>query len=95
MLHNFRSGYDKNLYFPLLNDESKRSNQNLQLANIYDLQGNNLLLDELVLMDRNYEFRKFSDTVHALIGKNPHCTHFSFLGCDSRKLPENWARGPC
>ena len=64
----FRSGYDKNLYFPLLNNDSTRSSQ-IQLANVYDLQGNNLLLDELVLMDRKYEFRKFSSSVHALIGE--------------------------
>ena len=65
---NFRSGYDKNLYFPLLNNDSTRSSQ-IQLANVYDLQGNNLLIDELVLMDRNYEFRRFPSSVHALIGK--------------------------
>ena len=65
----FRSEDDKDLYFPLLNDESIRSSQNLQLVNIFDLQGNNLLLDELVLMDRSYEFKNVSTTLYALKGK--------------------------
>ena len=64
----FRNGQEKNLYFTLLNNDSTRSSQ-IQLANIYDLKGNRVLIDELVLMDRQYEFKKFSSETYALIGK--------------------------
>ena len=64
----FRNGHEKNLYFTLLNNDSTRSSQ-IQLANIYDLKGNRVLIDELVLMDRKYEFKKFSSDTYALIGK--------------------------
>ena len=64
----FRNGHEKNLYFTLLNNDSTRSSQ-IQLANIYDLKGNRVLIDELVLMDRKYEFKKFSSDTYAMIGK--------------------------
>ena len=64
----FRNGHEKNLYFTLLNNDSTRSSQ-IQLANIYDLKGNRVLIDELVLMDKKYEFKKFSSDTYAMIGK--------------------------
>ena len=65
----FRNGHEKDLYFTLLNNDSTRSSQ-IQLANVYDLKGNRVLIDELVLMDRKYEFRKFSSDTYAMIGKS-------------------------
>ena len=64
---NFRPGRKRNLYFPLLND-STRSSQ-IQLANVYDLQGNNIVVDELVFMGQKYEFDRFPPSVYALIGR--------------------------
>ena len=63
-----RSGHEKNLYFPLLNNDSMKSNQ-IQLVNVYDLQGNRILIDELVLMDRKYELKRFPQSIYAMIGK--------------------------
>ena len=62
----FRPGRKRNLYFPLLNDLTRSSQ--IQLANVYDLQGNNIVVDELVFMGQKYEFDRFPPSVYALIG---------------------------
>ena len=44
------------------------SNQ-IQLANIYDIDGNSLLLNEIVLNDRRYIFEHVSSSIHLLTEK--------------------------
>ena len=51
----------------MLNSDSTRSSQ-IQLVNVYDLKGNRILIDELVLMDKKYELRKFPSSTYAMIG---------------------------
>ena len=63
-----RQGTTRNLYFPLINHESRTSNQ-IQLANIYDIYGNSLLLNEIVLNDRIYIFEHVSSSIHLLTEK--------------------------
>ena len=42
------------------------SNQ-IQLANVYDIDGNSLLLNDIVLKDRSYTFERVSSSLHVLI----------------------------
>ena len=42
------------------------SNQ-IQLANIYDIDGNSLLLNDIVLKDRSYTFERVSSSLHLLV----------------------------
>ena len=57
----------------------------IQQANIYDLQRNSLLIDELVLMDKKYEFNRYAQSVHTLIGKSMSQTD-NFLTLFYRKV---------
>ena len=41
----------------------------IQLANIYDIQGNALLVNEYVIMDGSYLFQRFEPAIYLLIGK--------------------------
>ena len=41
----------------------------LQLANIYDINGNALLVNEYVILDGNYLFTRFDPAIYLLIGK--------------------------
>ena len=42
------------------------SNQ-IQLANVYDINGNRLLLNDIVLKDRSYTFERVSSSLHLLV----------------------------
>ena len=52
--------------------DSIRSSQ-IQLANIYDIHGNALLVNEYVIMDGSYVFQRFDPAIYLLIGssRNP------------------------
>ena len=41
----------------------------IQLANIYDIHGNALLVNEYVIMDGSYLFQRFEPAIYLLIGK--------------------------
>ena len=40
----------------------------IQLANIYDIHGNALLVNEYVIMDGSYKFQRFDPAIYLLIG---------------------------
>ena len=40
----------------------------IQLANIYDIHGNALLINEYVVLDAGYIFQRFQSSVYLLIG---------------------------
>ena len=40
------------------------SSNQIQLANVYDINGNSLLLNEIVLNDRKYIFERISSSIH-------------------------------
>ena len=40
----------------------------IQLANIFDIQGNALLVNEYVIMDGSYVFQRFDPAIYLLIG---------------------------
>ena len=44
----------------------------IQLANIYDVQGNALLVNEYVIMDGSYLFQRFEPAIYLLIGTRIH-----------------------
>ena len=64
----FRPEYTQNVYFPMITGDSIGSSP-LQLANIYDTSGNALLVNEYVILDGNYEFKRVDPAIFLLIGK--------------------------
>ena len=40
----------------------------IQLANIYDIKGTALLINEYVVMDERYTFERFDPAIYLLIG---------------------------
>ena len=63
----FRPEYKQNVYFPMVTGDSIGSSQ-IQLANIYDIHGNALLINEYVVLDAGYIFQRFQSSVYLLIG---------------------------
>ena len=63
----FRPKDQRNVYFPLIAGDSIGSSQ-IQLANIYDIQGNALLANEYVILDASYVFQRFQSSVYLLVG---------------------------
>ena len=62
-----RPGYEQNVYFPMVTGDSIGSSQ-IQLANIYDMQGNTLLINEYVVLDASYVFQRFQSSIYLLVG---------------------------
>ena len=63
----FRPEYKNDVYFPMMIGDSIGSSQ-IQLANIYDIHGNALLVNEYVIMDGSYLFQRFEPAIYLLIG---------------------------
>ena len=61
-----RPGRNQSVYFPLIGQEIQSSNQ-IQVASIYDIDGNALLLNENVLANKNYQFVRYS-SIYVLLG---------------------------
>lgn len=57
----------KNVYFPIINTDAIDSKQ-IQVANIYDVEGNALLTNEYVVVDGSYIFQRFAQSIYLLIG---------------------------
>ena len=57
----------KNVYFPIIHTDAIDSKQ-IQVANIYDAQGNALLINEYVIMDGSYLLQRFDPSIYLLIG---------------------------
>ena len=57
----------KNVYFPIINTDAIDSKQ-IQVANIYDVEGNALLTNEYVVVDGSYIFQRFDQSIYLLIG---------------------------
>ena len=64
----FRPEYKNDVYFPMMVGDSIGSSQ-IQLANIYDIYGNALLVNEYVIMDGSYLFQRFEPAIYLLIGR--------------------------
>ena len=64
----FRPEHKNEVYFPLMTGDSIGTSQ-IQLANIYDIHGNALLVNEYVVIDGNYSFQRFEPAIYLLIGK--------------------------
>ena len=62
-----RPDYEQNVYFPMITGNSIGSSQ-IQLANIYDIHGNALLVNEYVVLDASYVFQRFQSSIYLLIG---------------------------
>ena len=52
----------------MMNVDSNGSNQ-IQMANIYDITGVALLINEYVVSDGTYTFERFDPAIYLLIGK--------------------------
>ena len=66
-LFTLRPEYKNDVYFPMMIGDSIGSSQ-IQLANIYDIHGNALLVNEYVIMDGSYLFQRFEPAIYLLIG---------------------------
>ena len=66
-LFTLRPEYKNDVYFPMMIGDSIGSSQ-IQLANIYDIQGNALLANEYVILDARYVFQRFQSSAYLLIG---------------------------
>ena len=62
-----RPEYKNDVYFPMMIGDSIGSSQ-IQLANIYDIHGNALLVNEYVIVDGSYVFQRFDPAIYLLIG---------------------------
>lgn len=62
----FRPANTKNVYFPLIVADSNGSSE-IQLANIYDIEGNALLVNEYVIANGSYLFQRFDPSIYLLI----------------------------
>ena len=67
ILNTLRPEYKQNVYFPMITGDSIGSSQ-IQLANIYDIHGNALLVNEYVVLDASYVFQRFPSSIYLLIG---------------------------
>ena len=67
----FRPEYKNDVYFPMMIGDSIGSSQ-IQLANIYDIHGNALLVNEYVIMDESYLFQRFDPAIYLPIGTRIH-----------------------
>ena len=63
----FRPEDEQNVYFPMITGDSIGSSE-IQLANIYDIQGNALLVNEYVVLDGSYVFQRFQSSIFLLKG---------------------------
>ena len=63
----FRPEHQRNVYFPLITGDSITSSE-IQLANIYDVRGNALLVNEYVIIDGSYLFQRFDPDIYLLLG---------------------------
>ena len=63
----FRPERQRNVYFPLITGDSITSSE-IQLANIYDVRGTALLINEYVITDGSYLFQRFDPEIYLLLG---------------------------
>lgn len=64
----FRPESQRNVLFPIITGGSITSSQ-IQLANVYDVHENALLINEYVIMDGSYVFQRFDPAIYLLLGK--------------------------
>ena len=58
-----RPNYTKNVYFSMITGDSMSASQ-IQLANIYNIKGTALLINEIVIINESYTFERFDPGIY-------------------------------